>query len=175
MTEILTRIEGSRRLDFWEASPPEGGLVYLIQGEHRTPVKVGHATNVRRRLRELQTGNPTRLHVLDVLPGTKATERALHEQMAQHRVLGEWFQWKGAAEQWLLLRALAEQMMSFYKATGRVADLRTFNPWHELVELNTPKVPQSLPGQDIDALVPTLREQVRRTHISPNPELNQLR
>lgn len=174
-TDILTRVDGKRRLEFWEANPPEDGLVYLIQGERRAPVKVGHATNVKRRLRELQTGNHVQLHVLDVIPGSKEAERAVHEQLAPHRVLGEWFKWDGAVEQWLLLRSLAEQMMTFYRSTGRVADLVTFAPWHELVELGKPKIPQSIPGQEIDSLVPTIADQARRTWISPNPELNLLR
>lgn len=76
-TDILTRSEGAQRLSAWGSAPVEQGFIYLIQGEVRTPIKVGHAHNVSRRLRELQTGNHAELHVLDVLPGDLRAEAQL--------------------------------------------------------------------------------------------------
>lgn len=58
-------------------------------------VKIGRATNVFERLRELQIANPSRLIILAVYPSCKADvaddEKMYHELFEEKRVRGEWF------------------------------------------------------------------------------------
>jgi hypothetical protein len=65
--------------------------VYFIQGEGGGPIKIGHATYVKSRLKELQSGSPVKLVVLATTPGREREERALHDRFASHRLHGEWF------------------------------------------------------------------------------------
>lgn len=65
--------------------------VYFIQSEHGGPIKIGTTENVAQRLRNLQTGSPTRLVVLGVLAGGQSVEQILHLDLAAHRLEGEWF------------------------------------------------------------------------------------
>ena len=135
---------------------------------------MGHAHNVNRRLRELQTGNHVLLHVLDVLPGDLAAEAKLHSHLAPYRVRGEWFRWDGAVAAWMLLRVVAEQSLAFYRATGRSTRFETFDAWHRFVEAVTAQpepVPQSLPGERLD-LVPTHGDRAARTRLTPSAAYN---
>jgi hypothetical protein len=73
--------------------PPEDfGFVYFMGADHG-PIKIGWVKkNFEKRRRQLQMGNPYVLHVYALLPGGQACERALHQAMKSHRVLGEWFE-----------------------------------------------------------------------------------
>jgi hypothetical protein len=56
-------------------------------------LKIGFtSSNPYARLATLQTGSPTELTVMAVRPGTMDDERRLHEEFAEERVRGEWFQ-----------------------------------------------------------------------------------
>jgi hypothetical protein len=67
-------------------------FVYVIQSGHNT-VKIGKATNVRKRLRALQTAQPYRLKLLHQVEVTDAgaLEKAVHEKLKRSRLQGEWF------------------------------------------------------------------------------------
>jgi hypothetical protein len=72
--------------------------VYFLRAQEF--IKVGYATNIRQRMRWLQTGFPFELELLAFIPcanvqRAKALERELHQRLASERVRGEWF--KGAA------------------------------------------------------------------------------
>ena len=70
-----------------------GSVVYFIRcGDF---VKVGYATNVVRRVAELQTGNPHELELLGVIPGGASEERTLHALLAAEHHRGEWFRISG--------------------------------------------------------------------------------
>lgn len=72
------------------ATKKRPGFVYFIRsGDH---IKIGYATNVADRIRELQVGNPTPLQLLGVMPAARPDEKRLHGQFAQTRIVGEWFQ-----------------------------------------------------------------------------------
>ena len=68
--------------------------IYII-GTDRPPYKVGISTNPQKRLRELQTGHPERLHVLHEQPTqsdrTRLLERVIHRHLKHRRLEGEWF------------------------------------------------------------------------------------
>jgi hypothetical protein len=65
------------------------GYVYLIDAG--MDVKIGYARNPFKRLALLQTGNSEPLRLAAAFPGTKQTERELHELFAGDRIRGEWF------------------------------------------------------------------------------------
>ena len=65
-----------------------GAWTYFIQAGDG-PVKIGRATDVAARLRELQVGNPEKLKILCA---TKLlSEAQAHELFAEDRLRGEWF------------------------------------------------------------------------------------
>lgn len=65
---------------------------YFIQaGDGTGPVKIGVASNLRRRLDALQTGNAERLTIIRAVTGGCAVERHFHDRFTGRRVRGEWF------------------------------------------------------------------------------------
>lgn len=64
--------------------------VYFIRSGNY--IKIGYADSPRRRLKELQTGNPEKLDLMGTVPGGTARERELHELFCDFHVKGEWFQ-----------------------------------------------------------------------------------
>lgn len=67
------------------------GFVYFIRAGRTNAVKIGYASNVESRLRELQCANASPLHLLGFMPGTLEDEWAWHERFAHCRIRGEWF------------------------------------------------------------------------------------
>lgn len=64
-------------------------FVYFVSDGVDGPIKIGRTANVRRRLTNMQTASPTRLHLL---AATEALdEKELHARFAAHRLVGEWF------------------------------------------------------------------------------------
>lgn len=83
-------------------SPPEGStcrkcgqatasLCYFIQQGNDGPIKIGIATDIRKRLWSLQTSTPAPLNLLATIPGKRETETALHAFYASEHLRGEWF------------------------------------------------------------------------------------
>lgn len=79
---------------------------YIVQGFPLTPVKIGKAEDVERRITQIQTGHYTRLRVLLVLDGDH--ERELHERFSEYRLVGEWFMWSEKIEKFIF-ESLSEQ------------------------------------------------------------------
>lgn len=69
--------------------------VYFIHQVERGQwlMKIGRATDIRQRLRDLQTGNPKELKVVGwiVSQNEARAERALHRKYSRANVGGEWF------------------------------------------------------------------------------------
>jgi hypothetical protein len=68
-------------------------IVYVLQAEWGGPVKIGTSRRDRldQRIREVQTGNPSRLILLRTLDGGHDREAELHRAFACWRLHGEWF------------------------------------------------------------------------------------
>ena len=66
-------------------------MIYVIQAGEAGPVKIGVASDVRKRVGSLQTASPAPLSILHVFEGEEAEERALHRRFAAYRQSGEWF------------------------------------------------------------------------------------
>lgn len=71
-------------------------VVYFVQaGNERGHIKIGLATNMRSRLSALQVSSVVRLTLLGTIPGTAATEAAMHERFKRYHKSGEWFRCAG--------------------------------------------------------------------------------
>lgn len=68
--------------------------VYYIHSPDTGLVKIGFAQNPQPRLVKMQVDSPTRLILLAVEPGARATEDERHKQFAELRVRGEWFRYE---------------------------------------------------------------------------------
>jgi hypothetical protein len=67
--------------------------VYFIQADENGPIKIGFTSDdPKKRLNQLQTGNPAVLKLLGAIKGTVAREKELHARLAEWRLQGEWFQ-----------------------------------------------------------------------------------
>jgi hypothetical protein len=65
--------------------------VYFITCRKTGMVKIGSAYDPFERLKQLQTGSPTKLKIEALLKGACKREREIHKLLAKHRVHGEWF------------------------------------------------------------------------------------
>lgn len=67
--------------------------VYFILDTDREQVKIGRAKDVRKRSKNLQTGNPSPLQLMGwiVVDNDVTVEQRLHQQYLDQRGLGEWF------------------------------------------------------------------------------------
>lgn len=73
-----------------EHAPHRGG-VYVIQQGDDGPLKIGVTTDVRKRMRSLQTGSPHPLRLVAIFDGNKLDEQKAHDRFAPHALSGEWF------------------------------------------------------------------------------------
>lgn len=71
--------------------PATPSVVYFIQHGDYGPVKIGWAVDPEQRRRELQTGNPERLHIRVLIPGDRVLEKELHRRFVDWHIQGEWF------------------------------------------------------------------------------------
>lgn len=75
-----------------ERGRSDGWVYFMAAGQG--DIKIGWARDPDKRLRELQVGNPKRLKILGVIPGSRLTEKEIHRYYAAARVTGEWFKRK---------------------------------------------------------------------------------
>lgn len=66
------------------------GFVYFIESSDGRSVKIGHATNVAKRLMALRTGCPD-FKALGYIQGDRRREMEIHSQLGSYRWHGEWF------------------------------------------------------------------------------------
>jgi hypothetical protein len=79
-------IEIQRQIDSGKS-----GHIYFITNSEAETVKIGYATDVRRRLESLQTGNHVKLLLYSGFPATAHLERVLHRAVKDLRIFNEWF------------------------------------------------------------------------------------
>lgn len=88
------------RRDDHASAPPESYLprpqpkectIYFI-GPADGPIKIGFATRLEFRLRDLRLANAYPLHVWATVKGPPSIERDYHKRFAAHRLHGEWFE-----------------------------------------------------------------------------------
>jgi len=67
------------------------GYVYFVRIGVFGPIKIGFATNVKKRLYHLQTGCPEELRLLCSIKTNIKTEREIHFAFRDINIRGEWF------------------------------------------------------------------------------------
>jgi hypothetical protein len=72
-----------------EERPPEGHVVYFIANGGM--VKIGHSSNTKKRLGQLQGATGASLALLATMPGSRSLEELLHSCFRKYRASGEWF------------------------------------------------------------------------------------
>lgn len=65
--------------------------LYVIAPHDRSVLKVGMSADVARRLAQIQASSATPLSVIATRSGDRADEAAIHRQLREHRMHGEWF------------------------------------------------------------------------------------
>lgn len=95
ITDYGTR-PSSRRAHRGNKAMRQQGCVYFIGAMGMQAVKIGFTnSDPKRRLQELQTGNPHTLHLMVVCSGTMGQEKWLHDQFDEYWIRGEWFRLEG--------------------------------------------------------------------------------
>lgn len=91
-----------------QTRPPKRNTYIYIIGEEASPhVKIGMTTDLRRRLKSLQSTNPASLHIRWSALGGRDIEQQLHAEFARHRTHGEWFKFSAKADPVSAIRAEA--------------------------------------------------------------------
>lgn len=67
-------------------------MIYFVRSVNRH-IKIGYSNDPEYRVKSLQTGCPTKLHIQAIMDGNSQTELGLHELFAHLRVRGEWFRY----------------------------------------------------------------------------------
>lgn len=102
---------------------------YFVQGHPLTPVKIGRARNIGKRLAALQTANYQKLRFLLVLEGD--LESDLHCLFAKHRIEGEWFHWCDEIKQFIYSQKQKRHgcwhLVNVYCTSE---ERQMFNEWH---------------------------------------------
>lgn len=74
--------------------PDQDAVVYVIGERAAGVVKIGTTSNLRVRLKQLQTSSPQELRVLWSFGGDWRLEAHLHQRFADRQLKGEWFDFK---------------------------------------------------------------------------------
>lgn len=82
-----------------ETSPKKSGHIYFASAG--SYIKIGFATNVKKRIAGLQTGHHKKLSILRVERGTPEDEAKFHKRFGKLRTRGEWFRREGDLAEYL--------------------------------------------------------------------------
>jgi hypothetical protein len=66
-------------------------FIYFLQRGETGPIKIGRSTQLKRRIRVLQTACAEKLRLICAVEGDWALELAWHNQFNADRLQGEWF------------------------------------------------------------------------------------
>jgi len=107
----------------WDSIPPPADRDYdcdvYVVGQHGNPVvKIGTTASLQTRIRSLQSGYPLRLEPLWHTPGGWGLERYLHDQFADIRLEGEWFDFGDRDPVDAVLRAVVKRHPERAEAEG---------------------------------------------------------
>lgn len=70
-------------------------IYFITTGPRSKYVKIGVAADPKKRLSDLQPGNPLRLHLVAAVTGSAKDEAILHEKFHEYRFRREWFALEG--------------------------------------------------------------------------------
>lgn len=87
--------------------------IYFIEMEGEGWIKIGFtAGDPKRRMAQLQTGQPQKLRLLGTIAGEKDAERGLHKELKNYRINGEWF--RAEPEILKVIQLLIKQQLPWY-------------------------------------------------------------
>lgn len=134
-------MSGRRRLKAPNTAQP---IVYFVQGVDGGPIKIGVATDPKRRLATLQHGSPVLLRALIIMPGGFEMERQLHRLFAAGRMHGEWFDpdTPGLMEYIQEQRLRLAARLPEYKSDAQIAAERQAREMDRLIEKSGSRVLQ---------------------------------
>ena len=72
-------------------------MIYFIKTEDDAAIKIGYSktkASAKKRLMGIQTGNHKKLTIIHMLQGGYSHEGFLHGLLYQHRLAGEWYDYK---------------------------------------------------------------------------------
>lgn len=81
---------GTETIFSWVGQPIYGYIHFINFGKE-SPIKIGYAKNIDKRIEQLQIGNPYELDVIIAIPGNINCEKILHEHLQKYEIRGEWF------------------------------------------------------------------------------------
>ena len=116
-------LSGLPHLEIWETRLSNPSFVYVLRQAETDWIKIGKAKDVRRRVSQLQVGNPRKLELLHVVPADSgrtaiALEAHLHRRAGPDAVRGEWFAGAAADLVLIVLDGLTRRMVEVYDGGG---------------------------------------------------------
>jgi hypothetical protein len=111
-----------KHLAYWQGALPGTCFVYVIRAGRDGPIKIGKANRPLERMAELQTGNPFRLRLWQVLPGGLELEKRLQDTLRDQRLTGEWFEGPDIEAFLVFLERLTERLVDESKQTEHGPD-----------------------------------------------------
>ena len=79
------------RVDSYKSEKHGGALYAVAESPTLEYVKIGFATNIKKRIDSLQVGNIRDLVLIGSCEGSRDDEKHIHYELQNHRVRGEWF------------------------------------------------------------------------------------
>jgi gamma-glutamylcyclotransferase (GGCT)/AIG2-like uncharacterized protein YtfP len=77
------------------------------------PIKIGYtSSDAIKRMGQLQTGHHEQLYLLGTIPGVMSDEKAIHKELAEYNIHGEWFEAK--PELLEVIKDVIENQRSWY-------------------------------------------------------------
>lgn len=67
------------------------GYVYFIQCHNSHFMKVGYTKDIKARLQIIQSNNPEKIDILNIIMGTEKLETQIHHQLIKYKIRGEWY------------------------------------------------------------------------------------
>lgn len=81
-------------------------MIYVITCDETKSCKIGYSKNPEKRLKHLQTGNPSKLHLTKVIPGEFEDEKQLHSKFKHLSKKGEWFELSNEIEEYFKFKSV---------------------------------------------------------------------
>jgi len=88
----ICEIDQKRREKNGWVDPNERGEIYFIQVGEDGPIKIGFATDTKKRMKDLQASSPTELRILGKFKGSMRDEKKTHEKFKKFWLRNEWFE-----------------------------------------------------------------------------------
>ena len=133
MQSLILATHAFEHHEYWRYQWPEPEtFVYVVQAEGDSPIKVGKSDRpLKRRIDQLQTGNPRQLVVLHVLVGGFDLEWQLHNKLKRARLVGEWFDGQSVDPFLDFVEDLGDRMLNWHEESGKeiLPDYWDFGDW----------------------------------------------